>query len=68
MTDTVKTLPTAVANCDYCSGDVSAVIAMHEYGDGPAGDCHRCGDCAMRIARKTLEDPCALPTRDGHNG
>jgi hypothetical protein len=53
-------------NCDYCGGN-AAEITMRGYGDDESGDCNWCGDCAMQLARKILEDFCELRVKGGRH-
>lgn len=50
--------PEQFANCDYCGA--TAVIRMMGHGDDESGDCNWCAACALQLARKILEDLCAL--------
>jgi len=52
--------------CRYCR-KAEPVILMLFYSDKKA-DNLLCSDCAMQLARKLLEDLCAVLTREGRHG
>lgn len=51
-------------SCDCCGG--AALIEMHGYGKA-GGSSRLCTDCAMQLARKLVEDLCALLTKGGRH-
>jgi hypothetical protein len=58
--------PNAQRNCDAC-GKAPAALEMHGYSEGASNIC-LCAECALQLARKLLEDLCALLTKKGRHG
>lgn len=52
--------------CTSCNKEL-AQIEMHGFADKTA-NLLLCADCAMQLARKLMEDLCALITKSGRHG